>query len=567
MSLIIKRSPTWQPRGIPRIDWGHPSAQGLQFLAWPVGNTFVDLVTRVVGDRTGTLTSGYRAPASGTSRRGGGYAVAGAGGTNDYVAWPVSSSRGGSIVQTGTLLALAGTIEQTDGRQYAIGGNTEVAASGDGCALGIDSYQALGRGHILRANYNANVGVSPTAWLGNPFDNRTHFFGYSFAGNGATGTWFGARSSETWAGGAGFGTTTSNRRAYVNAYSQSDSSVVYGASYVLWFGMWDREMSLAEYQALYDNPWQLVVGRRIWVPSGAASVRTATASLSTAVQAARSGAASISTAVQAAGAASADVSTAVQLASSAQASADVAVQAARSAAVDISAAVEQARTVSVAADMAVLVSPAAAAGIDAYVQAATALAASIDLAVQRAESLSTAVGMAVQAARAIGADVGLAVQITAGAAASVGIAVQAARTSAADIDAAVQAAKAAASEVDLYVQAGFAAAVAVDLAVQAASAAAASLSAAVAVAGSASVSVSAAVAAAVTLGTGVQAAVLGARAAVASCGAYVFDPTAYAYTADSRGRLGAAVTGSAAGRIGEGVVAPQPGRIGSSRQQ
>lgn len=258
-----------QPVGIPAIDWDSPFARGLVFLAWPVGQTFVDLVTGVVGTRTGTTGARARASNDGKSRRGDGYAVHSAGGLNDYVVWPVSSrSRGGDLVNIGTLLALAGTIEQVDGKQYAIGGNTEAVSVGDGCSLGIDSYSDTGRGNILRARYNNSIGHS-SALLGNPFNDKTHFFGYSFAGNGATGTWFGARTGETWSGGNTFGTTTSDRRAYVNAYSSGDAGHVYGAAYVLWFGMWAREMSLVEYLALYDNPWQFFAPaeRAIWVPA------------------------------------------------------------------------------------------------------------------------------------------------------------------------------------------------------------------------------------------------------------------------------------------------------------
>lgn len=259
-----------------RVRWGHPLARGLQFCAVPLGNTFIDLVTGVVGTPTGTSTSRARGQAGGKSTPGVFPAVAASGAFTDQVIWPASTQRGGSITTTGTILALAGTTEQVDGKAYVIGGNTDGAVTGEGFSLFVDSFLVLGRGNIGSGKSNAVWSAAVSSQLGNPFDNRLHFFGYSFTGGGGIGlgTYLGGRTAL-----AGdtpvFGTTTANRRAII-ANSSVSSSAPVGCSHnamVALMLIYDRAISLAEYQQLYDNPWQItapaVATRRIWVAPSA----------------------------------------------------------------------------------------------------------------------------------------------------------------------------------------------------------------------------------------------------------------------------------------------------------
>lgn len=261
---------TSQPRGPVPIDWSNPLTRGLVFCAVPIGPTFIDLVTGELGTPSGTVNSGFRSPADGRSRLSAGYALSGNGGTSsEYVSWPVSLSRGGAITSVGAIFALGGTTEQVDGNQYMLGGNTEVLSFGHGFSLGIDSYNVRGRGNVLSGTYLNGNAASIADLLGNPFHNRTHFFGYSFSSNGANGTWFGDRRAESWSGSPTFGTTTTNRKAYVLAYSSN--ATWKRVAYALQLLIYSREVSLEEYQALYDNPWQLFAPmRRIWVPPSSA---------------------------------------------------------------------------------------------------------------------------------------------------------------------------------------------------------------------------------------------------------------------------------------------------------
>lgn len=255
-----------QPAGSARINWANPLTRGLVFCALPVGTTYIDLVTNVLGERTGALTSRPYPARDGRSRRGNGIAVAATGTSTDQVVWPVSLSRGGNIVATGTVLALAGTTEQIDGKNYVIGGNIEAVSVGDGFSLQIDSFIYAGRGRIGRGRFSGIQQSSIAELVGNPFSNRTHFFGYSFRDNGVNGYWLGNRIGEAWtSSGSTFGSTTSNRRAVIHSTGAGTTTGSKNA-YVNLMLMWDRELTPVEYQQLYDNPWQLLIesGNQSW---------------------------------------------------------------------------------------------------------------------------------------------------------------------------------------------------------------------------------------------------------------------------------------------------------------
>jgi hypothetical protein len=270
VSVIIKRPWTTQPQVVPQIDWSNPLTSQLVFCAVPVGSQFIDLVTGVFGTPNGTVASAVRGSNGGASRRGDGRAINGNNGTGDYFDWPVSLSRGGNVTTAGTILALGGVTTQVDAQSYPIGGNTEAVTLGDGFALRIDSFDSSGRGNIIRGRYLNNAGTSATELLGNPFSNKTFFFGYSYTGNGSDGTWLSSGSGVTWTGGATFGTTTTNRKAYVGTSSSADTKAK--PWYVLQLLMFSRVISVAEYRSLYDNPWQLFapLPRRIWAPAAGA---------------------------------------------------------------------------------------------------------------------------------------------------------------------------------------------------------------------------------------------------------------------------------------------------------
>lgn len=271
--LIVKRPWTRQPPPAARIDWSNPLTKGLVFCAVPAGYTYFDAVTRVFGTVAGTHTKGIYTKQGGyCGSVDGVQAMAASGSTSDIISWPASATlRGGSLVQTGTLLALAGTTEQVDAKQYAVMGNCETSG-GHGFGLAIDSYGAFNRGGIRKWNYTAKGGETTYESLGNPFDNRLHFFGYAFSGNGVSGMWFSRGEARTFSGGATNGTNTAGRIATINATYPTSA---YGSQnhncYVALGLMWDRPLAASEYLALYDNPWQLFEPQRAYIGEVAAA--------------------------------------------------------------------------------------------------------------------------------------------------------------------------------------------------------------------------------------------------------------------------------------------------------
>lgn len=262
--LILKRPWTQQPQTLPRIDWSNPVTRGLEFCAVPFGNTFVDLVTGVVGTRGGTptrkiatLNGGYATtPWAATIERAG---------ASDYVAFPPSATlRGGSLTATnsGTLLALAGSA-QADGVEYSVIGSTEGIALGDGPCLGIDSYSWSGRGNIQARRYQSVVQHSTEAGgIGTSFGNRLHFFGFAY---GSSSISYFARGAETTSGAApAVGSNTADRRAWVLKSDVATSGTA--GAYVALGLIWARKLTVDEYARLYRNPWSLFVPRRILVP-------------------------------------------------------------------------------------------------------------------------------------------------------------------------------------------------------------------------------------------------------------------------------------------------------------
>lgn len=270
MAVILLHKWRRKPTGFAEVDWSNPLTRQLVFAALPMGPIYYDAVTRVIGTPAGTITPFVQPNSSGKSVQAfaeGAYAD----GTNTTeILWPVSSLRGGDITTDGTILALAATTEQVDGKIYTIGGNTEVITAGDGFGLGIDSFASVGRGNVLRTSWSAVKAASANAALGNPFNNQLHFFGYGFSATGADGDWFYQNINESWTAQPAFGTTTTNRRARL--FTLGNTNLNHNA-FIALLMIWGRRLATLEYKALYENPFQLFrpQQRRIFINAAAAA--------------------------------------------------------------------------------------------------------------------------------------------------------------------------------------------------------------------------------------------------------------------------------------------------------
>jgi hypothetical protein len=270
--LILEKPWTSQPQGSVGINWSNPITKGLVFCAVPLGRTFIDLVTNTIGEASGT-TNEVRTQNGGFSRRSDGYAVASSNGSLDQVLWPESTTkRGATAVQEGTLLSLGGVT--LGGANYYIApmGGCIDTATGHGINLYLDHSGFVGFGAILRSNSDATpIGASAVEILGADPALKTHFYGFSFTSNGASGTWLGARQGFDWTGGTVFGTGATGRRAMMfTGYANASYPTKRG--FVLLQLIFDRKLTVAEYQSLYDNPWQLFAPQEIKIPLSGGAV-------------------------------------------------------------------------------------------------------------------------------------------------------------------------------------------------------------------------------------------------------------------------------------------------------
>ncbi len=305
---------------------------------------------------------------------------------------------------------------------------------------------------------------------------------------------------------------------------------------------WGRAFSQAEARRLTGGRYAELFAPRVEEvfepPGGGATPKTATSSLSAAIQAARSATASIAAAVQTPQTASASVAAAVQASANVTASATAAVQqsrtatssvtaavqAARSAEASIAAAVQRGQTASADLAAAVQASRTATASASAAVQAPQSATASLAAYVQAGSTISASLSAAVQAARTAQASVAAAVQAPHTAQASLAAAVAQAQTVSASLAAGVQEARTASASLSAQVQAGTTVVALLTAAIREARAASASIAAAVAVARTASASLSTAIAVQRSLTALFQGAVQARRTATASLAAYISTP-------------------------------------------
>lgn len=305
---------------------------------------------------------------------------------------------------------------------------------------------------------------------------------------------------------------------------------------------WNRPFNEAEACRLTGGRYAELFSPRVEEvfepPGGGATPKTATSSLSAAIQAARSATASIAAAVQTPQTASASVAAAVQASASVTASATAAVQQSRTATSSVAAAVQAARSATASVAAAVQRGETASASIAAAVQAARTATASASAAVQASQSATASLTAYVQAGNTIVASLSAAVQAARTAQASVAAAVQAphtaqaslaaaiaqARTVSASLAAGVQEARTASASISAQIQAGTTIVAQLTAAVREARTASASIAAAVAEARTASASLSTAIAVQRSLTALFQGAVQVGRSATASLAAYISTP-------------------------------------------
>jgi hypothetical protein len=259
MFLRSPRDATRQPQRAATVNWANPVAAGLVACAYPVGNNFYEAVTREYSTKS-TTTFGLRAPAGGKSLNSACVVgISGGSAGSNVISWASSLTRGAELTTEGTVLCLGGTNAQVDGNIYALGGNTDSLSVGAGFAIAIDSNQMSNKGDLIRMDYTATKGWSAASLLGTTFGpGMTHFSGYSYKAAGENGTWWSGSAPEAWSAATTHNTGQATRQLCVfgAAYNGGGNNDTFVGLLLLW----KRALSVAEFNKLYSNPWQLLLG-------------------------------------------------------------------------------------------------------------------------------------------------------------------------------------------------------------------------------------------------------------------------------------------------------------------
>ena len=234
-----------QPFGQLRLNQADPLTDGL--FAGIVGNSRADLVTGLVysGSQTGEAATelGVGATLNGTSN-------------GLWRAFPA-----GTVTSQCTVFALVtpSAANQNDKRIFALG----LSTTGSGSFAGIGTANT---GSLNRLRYSGPTGgdlYSTSDYIAAGQSIAVLFRGGSagrqFFVNGVLDTATSSSPFET--------STTFDRVAWGQIRRNADAthfagSIAYGLA-------WNRYLSDAEVEALFQNPWRAVRGRRIWVPVSA----------------------------------------------------------------------------------------------------------------------------------------------------------------------------------------------------------------------------------------------------------------------------------------------------------
>lgn len=201
-----------------------------------------------------------------------------------------------------------------------------------------------------------------------------------------------------------------------------------------------------------DHPRIIYPRRRtIILPAAAAAAtaKTATASLNTAIRVGNAATSSLSAAVQVAMSATASINAAIRAEQTATASLNAAVQAAitatasmsaallheKTATADVSAAVVEARSLTASLDAALLQAKTAGASLDAYIQSGSIVVASLDAAIQIARTASADLSAAIATSQTATASLAAAIAVRNTVTATIGAAIQQARAGTASLSA------------------------------------------------------------------------------------------------------------------------------------
>ena len=247
-----------QPEKPTPIDWSHPITRGLVVCAIPVGPRFYECVTGQLSEAAGTVR--VRAAVDGNraaSRR-----IVNPG-TGSKLPNPTGAD---SIVGAYSVFAECSPEVGAVANQ-PIFASTE-PSNGYGFMVGVDDagaeFNAMRQSNLYLFNTGTVGSTSGQILLA---DSELYTHRVMWTWDTSTTRFYAKRALGTTVGGVTTApTAASTRRGYfltgvAGTVGQAAASLVL---------VWNRALSLAEYQALHDNPWQVFAPQtraRIWAPS------------------------------------------------------------------------------------------------------------------------------------------------------------------------------------------------------------------------------------------------------------------------------------------------------------
>ena len=248
MGVLRVRTPwTRQPQYPVKIDWENPLTNGLVFAAYPIGNTFYDAVSGSTSVQAGTsgTTITPRSTIDGNVSPG-----------NEIVGSSTAAQKW--VNQTG-LDQLSGRFSMFVEGSPIVGATTGQfvfssvdTSTGNGLAFLYDDAAVVNNGFRLWGN-NSNQVASNFTSLGSNYEFYRHRA--MITGDGANVRFYAKGKLDNAPASTFAPSAHSGRRTWIcGAYRSGGAPNACSSSLCL---AWNRPMSLPDFQALYNNPWQV----------------------------------------------------------------------------------------------------------------------------------------------------------------------------------------------------------------------------------------------------------------------------------------------------------------------
>jgi hypothetical protein len=254
-ALILPRRVSRQPQQFAQIDWGNSLSSGLVFCAYPLGNGFYEVISNQTTGHPGT--SRARHTVDGNRE----LAVSHIGANG--VAGGRFTNITGLDILTGVCSMFAEASMEVNATNFSIATSRETAVTGNGVGIVLDDINVTA--NSIQYYANNSVRATSNSCLGSNSENFTHRM--AFTADGTNCRFYAKGLLQSTVATTVLPSAHVNRRTTICGRDLTQN----GGSVALVLA-WNRVLSLAEYQALYENPWQIFqpINRRIFLDVTAA---------------------------------------------------------------------------------------------------------------------------------------------------------------------------------------------------------------------------------------------------------------------------------------------------------